>query len=170
MLSALHLSTNADGLVLSYPLWIAALFGSLAAFAVGLAIVARRRLKRPWPLFAAAIVASWAAVYFATFNATLTHDGGTVYGFLRYDESVRWRDARDIYLERRGGEWTIVVRDDANHAHDFAVGELAIPDRDRVMAFMVDRMPASAFRRDDSVLRREGEGPRPASFSSDQQI
>lgn len=100
MLSALHLSTNVDGLVLPGPLWIATLFGALAAFAIGYAIVARRRLKRPWPLFAAAIMASWASVYFATFNATLTN----------------------------------------------------------------------AFRRDNRVLRREGEGPRAARFSSDQQI
>jgi hypothetical protein len=109
-------------------------------------------------------------MYFATFNATINADAGSVYGFLRYDYSVRWKDASDIYLERRGGDWTIVVRDRSARAYGFNVGDLSIEERDRLMAFMVDRMPASAFRADTAVLKREGEGPRPASFFSDQQI
>ena len=62
------------------------------------------------------------------------------------------------------------MRDRSARAYDFNVGDLSIEERDRVMAFMVDRMPASAFRPDATVLKREGDGPRPASFSSDQPI
>ena len=170
MFSAMQISGSADAISLSYPLWIGALFGLLAAVAVAYAVIRRRRLRRNWPLIAAAALASWACVYFATFNATITADAGSVYGFLRYDHSVRWKDASDIYLERRGDEWTIVVRDRNARAYDFNVGDLSIEERDRVMAFMVDRMPASAFRPDTAVLRREGDGPRPVSFFSDQQI
>ncbi|HEX2827262.1 MAG TPA: hypothetical protein VHP37_13015 [Burkholderiales bacterium] len=164
----MQISRSADALTLSYPLWIGALFGLLAVFAVGYAVLERRRLRRNWPLIAAGAMASWACVYFATFDATITRDAGSVYGFLRYDQSVRWKDAADIYLERRGSDWTIVVRDRNARAYDFNVGDLSIEDRDRVMAYMVDRMPADAFRRDATVLRREGDGPRPASFFSDQ--
>lgn len=170
MFFAMQISQSEGALALSYPLWIGALFGLLGAFAVAYAVIARRRLRRNWPLLAASAIASWACVYFATFNATITPDAGSVYGFLRYDYSVRWKDASDIYLERRGGDWTIVVRDRNAYAYDFNVGDLSIEQRDRVMAFMVDRMPASAFRPDTTVLRREGDGPRPASFLSDTPI
>jgi hypothetical protein len=170
MFTAMQLSENASGLVLTYPLWIGAAFAMLAAVAVGYAFVTRGRARRRWPLIAATLIASWAGIYFSTFNATIGAETGSVYGFLRYDHSVRWQDARDVYLERRGGEWTIVVRDRNARAYDFNVADLSVEQRDRVMTYMVDRMPASAFRPDTTVLRREGPGPRPASYFSDQQI
>src|SRR5688572_22164066 len=107
MFTAMQLSENASGLVLTYPLWIGAAFAMLAAVAVGYAFVTRGRARRRWPLIAATLIASWAGIYFSTFNATIGAETGSVYGFLRYDHSVRWQDARDVYLERRGGEWTI---------------------------------------------------------------
>jgi hypothetical protein len=170
MLSPMRISEDAAGLALSYPLWIGVAFALLAAVAVGFASMARRRPRRLWPLVAAALIASWAGVYFTTFSTTITADSGRVYGFLRYDDSVLWRDATDIYLERRGGEWTIVVQDRHGLAHDFDVGDLGIEERDRVMTYMVDRMPQSAFRPDTALLKREGGGARPVSLFSDQQI
>ena len=167
MLSPMQINESAAGIALSYPWWIGAAF---AMFAAGFAILARRRARRHWPLIAAALIASWAGVYFTTFSTTITAEAGRVYGFLRYDDSVRWRDATDIYLERRGGEWTIVVQDRHGLAHAFDVGDLGVEDRNRVMTYMVDRMPQSAFRPDTALLKREGGGPRPVSLFSDQQI
>ena len=169
MLSPMHISESAAGLTLHYPLWIGVLFALLALVAVAYTAIARRRLKRYWPLLAAAAISSWAGVYFMTFSATFDAEGGAVYGFMRYDHSVRWRDARDVYLERSGGDWTIVVRAERG-AYELNVGDLAAEARDRVMAYIVDRMPASAFRPDTALLKREGDGPRPVSFFSDQQI
>ena len=169
MFSPMQISESPGSLVLSYPLWIGAVFVLLAIVAIARATLPRRRVRR-WPFFAAAAIASWAGVYFATFSATITADAGRVYGFMRYEQTVRWQDARDIYLEHASGRWTIVVRDRNGRAFDFDVADLTIEQRDRVMTYMVDRMPESAFHRDTTVLRREGPGPRPASFSSDQQI
>jgi hypothetical protein len=170
MLSFMQITENTAGLTLAYPLWIGAVFAALAVIAVAYTIIARRRLRRYWPLLAAAAIASWAGVYFTTFSTTITPGGGAVYGFLRYDHHVRWQDARDVYLERRGGEWTIVVRSSSVDAYDFNVGDLAVESRDSVMAYIVDHMPASAFRPDTALLKREGEGARPVSFSADEQI
>jgi hypothetical protein len=78
---------------------------------------------------------------------------------------------RDIYLERRGGDWQIVVIDVRARAHRFDVAELSIEQRDRMMAYMVDRMPEAAFKRAPELLKREApSGVRPASFFGDQQI
>ena len=162
----MQISENAGVLALSYPLWIGAVFALLAAIAIGCTLIARRR----WPLLAAALMSSWAAAYFITFRTTVTDDAGRVYGFLRYDHSVRWQDARDIYLERRGSEWTIVVQDNGGRAYAFNVGDLPVEQRDRVMAHMVDRMPDNAFRPDRALLKREAGGARPASLFSDLQI
>ena len=166
----MQISENATGLALSYPLWIGAVFVLLSLVAAGYALLTRRRARRRWPFIAAAALSSWAAVYFTTFSTTLTAESGSVYGFLRYDHSVRWVDARDVYLQRRGGEWTIVVQDRDSRAHEFDVGDLSVEERDRVMTYMVDRMPANAFRPDSALLRREGPGARPVSLFSDQQI
>ncbi|MGZ9066904.1 MAG: hypothetical protein ACXW2I_16425 [Burkholderiales bacterium] len=97
---------------------------------------------------------------------------GSVYALLRYDHAVRWKDAADIYLEQRGGvNWHIVVLDRERRAFDFNVADLSIDDRDRIMAYMVDRIPESAFARDPTLLKRQApHGPRPASFLGDQQI
>jgi hypothetical protein len=170
MFSLMQISEGPNALVLSYPLWIGAVFVVLAAVAIGWAMLPRRRARRRWPFFTAAAIASWAAIYVATFSATITADAGRVYGFLRYDYSVRWQDARDIYLEHSSGRWTIVVRDRNDSTFDFDVADLSVEQRDRVMAYMVDRMPESAFHRDTTVLKREGPGPRSVSFSSDEQI
>ena len=162
----MQIYATAGSLSLSYPLWIGAVFALLAVAAIAYSRIARRR----WALIAAALMSSWAAVYFTTFSTTITNDAASVYGFLRYGHSVRWHDARDIYLERRGGDWTIVVRDRDDRAYDFNVGDLPIEARDRVMAYMADRIPESAFRRDSALLKREAEGARPVSLFSDQQI
>ena len=172
MISLLQVSEQTDRLVLSYPIGVAIAFLVAASLLLGYAVYARKVARRRWALAAATLVAAWAGLYFATFSATITRDGGSVYAFMRYDHSVRWQDAADIYLEQRGGghDWHIVVLDRQRRAYDFNVADLSIDDRDRVMAYMVDRMPESAFHRDTTVMRREGPGPRPASFSSDQQI
>src|SRR4051812_43434982 len=87
MLPTMQIYENAGALVLSYPLWIGCMFVFLAGVAIGYAIVARRRLRRHWPLIAATLIGAWASVYFTTFSATITRDAGTVYGFLRYDDT-----------------------------------------------------------------------------------
>src|SRR4051812_9123081 len=89
MLPTMQISQSAGALVLSYPLWIGAVFVFLAGLAIGYTIIARRRLRRHWPLVAAMLISAWAGVYFTTFNAIITRETGSVYGFLRYDESVR---------------------------------------------------------------------------------
>lgn len=170
MFSPMQISEGPAGLVLSYPLWIGAVFLLLAAAAIARATLPRARVRRRWPFFAAAAIASWAGVYAATFSATITADAGRVYGFMRYDQAVRWQDARDIYLEHASGRWTIVVRDRNGRAFDFDVADLSVEQRDRVMTYMVDRMPESAFQRDTALLKRVGPGPRPVSFSSDEAI
>lgn len=173
MISLMQITEGAHGLVLTYPLWagIAFLIGALAL--VAFAIVGRSRARRRWPITVATLVAMWAGLYFVTFKATITDDGGSVYAFMRYDHTVRWKDATDIYLEQRSGarDWHIVVLDRERRAFDFNVAELSIDDRDRVMAYMVDRMPDSAFQGAPALLKRRAPtGARPVGLFSDQQI
>lgn len=168
----MHVTQGADRLVVSYPLWIGVVLLLAAAAFLACAVLVRKRIRRRWTVGVATVVAAWAGLYFATFNATITREAGTVYGFLRYDHSIRWQDAVDIYLERRGGgNWHIVVRDTHRQAFDFDVADLSIDDRDRVMAYMVDRMPDTAFPRAPALMKRHAPlGTRPAGLFSDQQI
>ena len=173
MISLLQISTTAKGLVLSYPLWPSLTFAALALGVGVYTVVRRARIRRRWPLGLAIVFAAWAAIYVGTFKATITDETGSAYAFLRYDHAVRWKDAADIYLEHRGGrsDWQIVVIDRQRRAYRFDVAELSIDDRDRVMAYMVDRMPASAFQRAPELLKRHASpGPRHAGFLADQQI
>ena len=173
MVSLMHISEGAHGLVLSYPGWITVALMLTAAGLAASAIVRRAHIRRRWPVTLAVMVAAWAGVYVWTFKTTVTDEAGSVYAFLRYDHTVRWRDAADIYLEQRGGssDWQIVVIDKQRRAYSFDVAELSIEDRDRVMAYMVDRMPAGAFARPPELLkRRSADGARPAGWFGDQQI
>jgi hypothetical protein len=173
MSSLMYVSGGTDRLVLAYPLWIGVALLIAAAALVLFAALARKRVRQRWPISLAILIAAWAGLYFATFNVTITHEAGSVYAFLRYDHSVRWKDAADIYLEHRGGaaEWHIVVIDRHRRAFAFNVADLSIEDRDRVMSYMVDRMPESAFRRAPALLKREApQGARPIGLFSDQQI
>ena len=137
------------------------------------ALFSRRDARRRWPVGVATAIAVWGAVYVTTFNATITNEKGSVYGFLRYDHTIRWQDAADIYLEQHGGrdDWHIVVLDRERRAFDFNIAELSLDDRDRVMAYMVDRMPESAAPRSPSLLQRQARSaPRTLGPLSDQQI
>src|SRR4051812_8123555 len=113
MNSLMQVSQQADRLVLSYPIGLAVAFLVAAAALCVYAVFARKVARRRWALGTATLVAAWAGLYFASFNATITRDGGSVYAFMRYDHSVRWHDAADIYLEQRGAghDWHIVVLD-----------------------------------------------------------
>ena len=173
MSSLMHISQGADRLVLSYPLWIGAALLIASGALLAYAILARKRIRHRWPVSLATVIAAWAGLYFATFNATITEETGSVYGFLRYDQTVRWNDAADIYLEQRGGahNWHIVVLDRQRRAFDLDVADLSIEGRDRVMAYMVDRMPDSAFPRAPALQRRHApHGARSVGLFSDQQI
>lgn len=173
MISLLQVSEDGHGLVLSYPSWIAVGFTLVALALATYAVVRRRRMPRAWPVTIAVVVAAWAGIYVATFRTTVDDGGGSAYAFLRYDHSVRWKDAVDIYLEQRGGghDWQIVVVDRHRRSYNFDVAELSVEDRDRVMAYMVDRMPATAFARPPELLRRRAAtGPRTVGLFPDQQI
>jgi hypothetical protein len=172
MSSLMQVAQNADRLVLSYPLWIGVMLLLGAAVLLALTVFGSKRIRRRWTLTIATAVAAWAGLYFATFNATITNEAGSVYAFLADQHSVRWKDATDIYLERRGGgrDWHIVVLDAHQRAFDFNVADLSVDDRDRVMAYMVDRMPDNAFPRSPTLLKRQAPyGPRPVGLFSDQQ-
>jgi hypothetical protein len=173
MISLLRVSEDGHGLVLSYPWWIAVAFALLALALAAYAVVRRRRMPRAWPATIAVVVAAWTGIYVATFRTTVDDAGGSAYAFLRYDQAVRWKDAVDIYLEQRGSgqDWQIVVIGRDRRSHNFDVAELSADDRDRVMAYMVDRMPASAFDRPPELLRRRAaSGPRTMGLFPDQQI
>ena len=173
MISLMQIYPSGQGLVLAYPIWPSVAFGIAALGLAAYAVLRSPRIRRRWPLSLAVLIAAWAAIYVGTFRTTVTDEGGSAYAFLRYDHAVRWQDAADIYLEHpaSGTDWQIVVIDRQRRAHRFDVGELSIADRDRVMAYMVDRMPASAFQRVPELLTRHASpGPRPAGFFSDQQI
>lgn len=171
MFSLMQVSLDADRLVLAYPLAVGVAF-LLVAGALGVcAILARRRGRRRWAIAAATLVAAWAGIYFATFNATITNEGGSVYAFLHDDRALHWKDAADIYLERAGEDWRIVVLDRERRAFDFNVTDLAIEERDRVMAYMVDRMPSEAFKAAPVLLKRQApEGPRRIGLFAEEQI
>jgi hypothetical protein len=169
----MQISESAQGLSLSYPLWIAAALavGTLALGAI--AVFGRKRLRRSWPFSVAIVFAAWAAVYVATFKATVTDEGGSAYAFLRYDHAVRWKDAADLYLERRGADWQIVVVDGSRRAFPFDVAELSAAERERVMAYMIARMPEAAFPRAPELLKRKAPAPsgtRREEFLGGQQI
>lgn len=172
MLSLMQLSEEADRLVLAYPLWTGAAFLVAAAALVAVAVLARSRLKRRWPVSAAVVIAAWAAVYFATFNATLTAESGRVYGFMRYNDAMHWKDAIDVYLERSAaaGEWRIVVLDRNRRQVHFNVADLSAEERDRVIAYIVDRLPANVFRSEPTLLKRDAPDARRVTFLPDQQI
>jgi hypothetical protein len=172
VISLLHISADEYGLVLSYPWWTVAACALLSLGLAAYLVVRRRQLARAWPVALAAVVAAWAGIYVATFRTALTHESGSAYAFLRYDHTVRWKDAADIYLERGAtGNWQIVVMDSQRRAYNFDVSELADEERDRVMAYMVDRMPPGAFAREPELLRRRSAtGPRTVGLFDDQQI
>ena len=173
MISLMQISENAHNLVLTYPWWLGTALGLTAAALAAYGFVRRARIPRLWPVTLAVVVAAWASGYVATFRTTITDEDGSVYAFLRYDHTVRWKDATDIYLEHRGGgsDWQIVVIDRQRRAYNFDVAELSIEDRDRVMAYMVDRMPATAAESPPELLkRRSADGARPAGWFGDQQI
>ena len=169
----MHVTQGADRLVLSYPLWIGCALLIAAVALLGYGVLRGRRIRRRWTIGLATVVAAWAGLYFATFNATLTRESGSVYGFLRYDQRMQWKDAADVYLELRGAgrDWYIVVLDRQRRIFDFNVADLSIADRDRVIAYMVDRMPDSAFRREPTLRKRQGAvGARRVGLFADQQI
>jgi hypothetical protein len=167
----MHISETPHGLVLSYPWWIGLALGLMAVALAVYGIRRRTRIPRLWPVTLAVVFAVWAGVYVSTFKTTVTDESGSVYAFLRYDHTVGWKDAADIYLEHRGGDWQIVVIDRQRRPYRFDVAELSAEDRDRVMAYMVDRMPAQAFAPAPELLkRRSAEGARPAGWFGDQQI
>lgn len=171
MSSFMRVTQYTDRLVVSYPLWlgIALLLG---AALLAWAVVGRERVRRRWTLSAATVIAAWAGLYFATFSATITDESGSISAFLRGQHTVQWKDAADIYLERSRGDrdWYIVVVDTQRRRFDFNVADLSIDDRDRVMAYMVDRMPESAFPRSPALLKRQAPfAPRPVGLFSDQQ-
>jgi hypothetical protein len=172
MLSFMYVAVGADRLVLSYPLWIGVALLLVAIALFSYAAFARKRIRRRWPISLATLLAAWAGLYFATFNTTITAESGSTYAFMRYDHSVRWKDASDIYLERRGGgsDWNIVVVDGKRRTFEFNVSDLSIDDRDRVMAYIVDRMPENAFRAPALLKREAPVGIRTIGVFSDQQI
>ena len=171
MISLLQISESAQGLVLSYPVWTAIALLAATFLLTAYAVVARARIQRRWPVSLAIVFAAWAGIYVATFRTTIGIDTGSVYAFLRYDHTVQWKDAADIYLEQHGGDWRIVVLDRHRRAFDFDVAELSVEDRDRLMAYMVDRMPASAFGRPAELMKRHApSATRAVGFLGDQQI
>ena len=109
---------------------------------------------------------AWAAFLVAT-SPTVTTSGKRVpVPPLRPHRPLN--DSADIYLERRGGDWEIVVVDGQQRAYRFDVAELPLDQRERVMAYMVDRMPVTAVRRMPELLKREA--PSGIRALGDQQI
>jgi hypothetical protein len=172
VISLLRITEDAHGLVLSYPWWTTALFALFSLAVAGLFVVVRKRRTRVWPVSLAVLVAAWAGIYVATFRTAITDEAGSAYAFLRYDHAVRWKDAADIYLERNAaGDWQIVVLDRARRPYNFDVSELPVEERDRVMTYMVDRMPKSAFEPAPELLkRRSASDTRTVGLFGDQQI
>jgi hypothetical protein len=169
MYALMHVAEHTDRLVLSYPLWIGVTLLAAAGAFMACAVIGSRRIRRRWTLTVATAVAAWSGLYFATFNATLTHDSGSVSAFMASAHTVYWKDAADIYLEQRGSghDWHIVVLDVRQRPFDFNVADLSINDRDRVMAYMVDRMPETAFARSPTLMKRQAPyGPRPVGLFS----
>lgn len=166
----MQLTQHADHLVLSYPWWIGTGLLIAATILLTCAAFGARALRRRWTATAAGAVSIWAGLYFTTFTAVITQESGSVHTFPRHEQTVNWKDATDIYLERSGGEWHIVIVDALKRKLEFNVADLPISDRDRVMAYMVDRMPETAFPRSPGLMKRHAPGAsRPVGFFSDQQ-
>jgi hypothetical protein len=173
MFSAMQISESAQGLVLTYPLSTGVVFLAVAALLTGYGLFGRRLIRRRSPVVLAGAVALAAASYFLTFRATLDDEAARVYAFLYADRAISWKDAADVYLERRegGDDWRIVVLDGRRRAFDFDVTHLSLEERHRVMAYMVDRVPAGVSSGTPALLERQAPyGPRRASVLSDQQI
>jgi hypothetical protein len=171
MVSLVQISQTAQGLVLAYPLWNAVALAAAAAVLLAYAIVRGRRMHRRWPLSLAVVFATWAAVYAATYRVSVNDEAAGAYAFLRFDHTLRWKDAADIYLERHGAaEWRIVVTDRERRSHAFDVAELSHEERERVLAYMLARMPDGAVTSAPQLMRRHASPARTAGFPGDQQI
>lgn len=173
MFSAMQISESAQGLVLSYPLSTGLVFLAAAVALSGYGLLGRRFVRRRWPVVFAGFVALWAAGYFMSFTATLDQEAGSVYVFPGPQQSIRWQDAADVYLEHRGGgsDSRIVVLDAQRRMFDLDVANLSLDDRQRVMEYMVDRIPPGASGRTPALLERQAPaGARRVSLFSDQQI
>ena len=171
MISLVNISESAHGLELAYPLWCVVALALATAALLVFARVRGSRMRRRWPLSLAVVITAWATVYVATYRMSVEDDAARGYAFLRFDHAVRWKNAIDIYLEQGGGDSRIVVIDRERRAYGFDVAELSIDDRERVLARMVDHMPAGAFARAPELMRRQADpAARPARLFSDQQI
>jgi len=172
MTSLMHLSQHSDRLVLAYPAWVGIAFIVAAVVLVVCVVFGGQRTRRRSLFGVASVVAAWAGLYFATFNATITHETGSVSAFMHDQRAMQWKDAKDLYLERRGSERDsrIIVLDARGQPFEIGVGDLSIADRDRLMAYIVDHVPDSAFPRSPSLLKRHApNGTRRVGVFSDQQ-
>ena len=171
MIPLVNISESAHGLELAYPVWCAVALALATAALLVFARVRGTRMRRRWPLSLAVVFAAWSTAYVATYRVSVQDDAAHGYAFLRFDHAVRWKDAADIYLEQGGGDSRIVVVDRERRAYAFDVAELSLDDRERVLARMVDRMPAGAFARTPELMRRHANPPaQPAGSFLDLQI
>jgi hypothetical protein len=172
MISLVQISETAQGLVLAYPRWSAIALAAAAATLLALAFVRATRVKRRWPFCVAVVFAAWAAIYAATYRVNVSDDAAHAYAFMRFDHTVRWNDAADIYLEQRDGAGKqIVVTDRARRLYVFDVAELSREECERVLAYMVARMPAGSLARAPQLMRRHAApAVRPPGSFGDQRI
>ena len=82
MTSLMHLSQHSDRLVLAYPAWVGIAFIVAAVVLVVCVVFGGQRTRRRSLFGVASVVAAWAGLYFATFNATITHETGSVSAFM----------------------------------------------------------------------------------------
>lgn len=155
MFPLMRLTSDADGVVISYHPAVGA---TLIAIALLLAIAVflwRSKTKRQWPLLAAMLVAGWGGLYFATVTVTLTPQSATVSSVVHQNRVLAWRDAAAIYLEMpRSGDPHIVLVDGARRAMRVNVAYLAGVDREQAMAYMSGRTGKMESSRTPAVWER----------------
>ena len=140
----ISLVETSSGLVISYPLWL----GILSVAGIALFAYAARpkaEVKKRWGILVVAVLLAWAGIYFATFKATLTAESGLVYGFLRYNERIDWRDAAAAAVVQRSGKggpsYFLVVAGRTGGEFELPLGGLNDGERQRVITYVLSKLP-----------------------------
>ena len=136
-------------LVLSYPLWAAAVFFVYAVIALAFGRMRPRIVARLTVCSVLAALFVWLGIYFMTFQMTFDGQSARVYRLSDQGRSLPWQRVRSITVATRCGligyGRCIVITDSVGAELDMRINELSSDERHRVASFIVARVPAATL-------------------------